>query len=386
MGNTLAAITKGTSIGIRKLRGRTVTINSQDIEVLDRDDTSTGYVRYCSGTVTITDGGAGYAVGCIYVKTNGSAGTVLYINEGTTSSCDFNPVETPSAVITGVTADTGLVGGGAAGTVTVSRGLSVRNETGGTLVKGTLVRISGYSAGQNLPLIVTADANTAAGQATYVLTADITNNSNGTAYGVAIVTNINTDAAAAVGDPLYLSETAGAFTPTAPTSVDAFAQKVGIVVTKNATTGSALFFPEFGIRDVVGRNEIRDGSITPSKESQFGTLTSTADGTGTGAMNVDTKHYVVTSASATNQISLPGSSNSLIGKVFTLWVGANGFELITPASSNATINNVDSDGTNQADIGANTLSRLTLVNTNTWILENLSNLGAVNTAIIPDND
>ena len=76
----------------------------------------------------------------------------------------------------------------------------------------------------------------------------------------------------------------------------------------------------------------------------------------------------------------------MVGKQFTVWVGANGFELLTPALSGATINAVDSDGTNQVDIPATTLSRLTLADTNTWILENLTALGAVTTALIPDND
>jgi len=47
---------------------------------------------------------------------------------------------------------------------------------------------------------------------------------------------------------------------------------------------------------------------------------------------------------------------------------------------------VDSDRTNRADGGVNTLSELFLVVTNTWLPRNPSNLGAVNTAIVPDYD
>jgi hypothetical protein len=206
--------------------GAVRTINSQSVRITALDNA--GDVAECEGAFAITDGGAGYSKGCIHRRTNGGAGTTLYINEGTNASCDFNPL-----------------------------------------------------------------------------------------------TNIATPS---------------------------------------------------------------DGSVTPAKLAASEALTATADGTGTGAMSGATSHAVVTSAAAGNQVSLPASSAALIGKVFTLWVGANGFELITPAGSNATINNVDSDGTNQADIPANTLSRLTLVAANTWILENLTNLGAVTTAIIPDND
>lgn len=126
--------------------------------------------------------------------------------------------------------------------------------------------------------------------------------------------------------------------------------------------------------------------VPPARLAASEAITASDDGTGTGAMSGLTSHAIVTSAGATKQVSLPASSAALIGKQFTIWVGANGFELITPASSGATINGVDSDGTNQADIAASTLSRLTLVAANTWILESLTALGAVATAIVPDND
>ena len=135
-----------------------------------------------------------------------------------------------------------------------------------------------------------------------------------------------------------------------------------------------------------GAVTIGSDKITPAKLKLSEALTATADGTGTGAMSGNTSHAVVTSSGATQQVSLPASSAALVGKQFTIWVATNGFELITPAASDATINDVDSDGSNQADIGADTLSRVTLVDTGKWVLENLSKLGALNTAIIPDND
>lgn len=135
-----------------------------------------------------------------------------------------------------------------------------------------------------------------------------------------------------------------------------------------------------------GAITIAAGAVTPAKTAVSEALTATADGLTTGLMTGNTTHAVVTSASATNAITLPASSASLVGKQFTIWVGANGFELLTPATSNATINGTDADGTNQADIPANSLSRLTLVNTNTWLLENIGSTGTVAAAIIPDND
>lgn len=42
------------------------------------------------GTAIPTDATAGYATGCIFILTNGSAGINTYINVGTQTSCDFN--------------------------------------------------------------------------------------------------------------------------------------------------------------------------------------------------------------------------------------------------------------------------------------------------------
>lgn len=79
--------------------GQTTTINSQSVVVTARN--ATGKVSDCYGTVTITDGGAGYAKGCIYTKTDGSGGTTFFINEGSTSSCDFNALQTANSGIAG---------------------------------------------------------------------------------------------------------------------------------------------------------------------------------------------------------------------------------------------------------------------------------------------
>lgn len=103
---------------VNQLLGNTETINSQSIIVLEKD--SAGYVLRCKGTITVTDAGAGYAKGCVYIKTDGSITTTVFINEGTTTSCDFNAIESSASTVTGVVAGNGLTGGGTEGTVTLN--------------------------------------------------------------------------------------------------------------------------------------------------------------------------------------------------------------------------------------------------------------------------
>lgn len=52
---------------------------------------------FASGTTVPADGTYGYQVGCIFQKTNGGAETALYVNEGSVSSADFNPITTGSS-------------------------------------------------------------------------------------------------------------------------------------------------------------------------------------------------------------------------------------------------------------------------------------------------
>lgn len=128
-------------------------------------------------------------------------------------------------------------------------------------------------------------------------------------------------------------------------------------------------------------------TITAPKVASAQAVTSTADGTGTGAIAAPTSLEVfvtATSASATNQISLPAITAASIGQKIYITVGANGYELVTPASSNNTINNVDADGTNQLDVAATTTVRCTQVTATGWICETIAATTIAITA--PDND
>jgi hypothetical protein len=114
--------------------------------------------------------------------------------------------------------------------------------------------------------------------------------------------------------------------------------------------------------------------------------TASADGTGTGAITAKSSTVTVTSAAATNQISLPALASHGIGmsNAILITVGANGYELITPASSNATINLVDGDGTNQLDVAANTTIIAIPVSATAWLAIQVA--AATITVVAPDND
>lgn len=49
-----------------------------------------------AGTTVPSDAAVGYAPGCVFIQLDGSAGTYLYVNEGTRASADFNALPTPS--------------------------------------------------------------------------------------------------------------------------------------------------------------------------------------------------------------------------------------------------------------------------------------------------
>jgi len=347
-----------------RIDGRSKTPTSTAIHVKLEDEN--GYVIFGRGATVPTDAEAGYGKGCIFIKTNGGIASTFYINEGDETSCDFNVGSVGGGDITGLTANLGLIGSAASGNVDLFLGLTVKNTTGGTLTKGTLVRVTSYSSGY---LITKADAD-AGLAATHVLSADIENNASGTVYSVYLVTNIATNAFS-VGDPLYLSATAGEFS-TAPTGADQIVQKVGIVVTSHATTGSALFYFDTPLLKV-GTSNLQPGAVTPAISAQAEAVTVTADGLTTGLISVTARHVTVTSDDATKIATLPAS---VVGKEITGYVGSNGFRLQTTAASNIKINNVDSDGTGYLVVPANTAFVAKCVSATDWIVT-LVSIGGV---------
>ena len=125
--------------------------------------------------------------------------------------------------------------------------------------------------------------------------------------------------------------------------------------------------------------------FVPSNAPLNVSVTATDDGTTTGQIpDLQDLFVTATSAGATKQIALPTASSAKIGRTIKIWVGSNGYELITPASSNNTINTVDSDGTNQLDVAANTMLVCTQVTATGWSAFQVA--ATTITVVAPDND
>lgn len=114
------------------------------------------------------------------------------------------------------------------------------NKTGSTLDAGDLVYISGYdSVTNNLAEVTLADADAFASIAQYVVVVAAAANAKGIMAKAHKIATLNTSAMAE-GDNVYLSETAGEFTDTAPSAPDVV-QFVGRVGRVHASLGEVDF-------------------------------------------------------------------------------------------------------------------------------------------------
>jgi len=77
--------------GVLMLTGRNRTPGTTQVKALMVD--SVGNILYATGTTVPSDAEAGYAKGCLFIDTDVGAGTTgLYVNVGTTASCNFDAV------------------------------------------------------------------------------------------------------------------------------------------------------------------------------------------------------------------------------------------------------------------------------------------------------
>lgn len=117
---------------------------------------------------------------------------------------------------------------------------------GETLAVGDLVYPSGWDATTGKIKVAKADADGAnpLKAAWMVASSIIIANAIGVVASEYELTGQNTDAAT-VGDPVYLSATAGGWTLTAPSGAGKTVQHVGVVTGKSATVGKVFLMPFF---------------------------------------------------------------------------------------------------------------------------------------------
>jgi len=107
--------------------------------------------------------------------------------------------------------------------------IQIRNETGVTITKGSVVHISGFSVPQDLPLIALADSDSAATMpAVGIVTDDISDNTNGDVTIAGVLDGVVTTGLTN-GATIYVNGTPGVFTDVKPTGTGLI-QNIGTVL------------------------------------------------------------------------------------------------------------------------------------------------------------
>lgn len=189
------------------------------------------------------------------------------------------------------------VGGGTGGQIDAGSidptklGLLVTGDTG-DLAALDLVYLKSYDATDGRFVAGKADANVADADAQYIAPTAITAGDVERVYKAFLSGATLNTAGATVGDAVFLSETAGGWTLTAPTASGSRVQIVGRVVVVSATVGQIMFDLEFPRRRIGGGelmaaiNIATTGTIVVTNATA-NALTAGRQGTTNPAFNVD---------------------------------------------------------------------------------------------------
>ena len=193
--------------------------------------------------------------------------------------------------------------------------ITVRNNSGATINKGTVVYINGATAGYPTIAKAQANADSTSAQTIGMVQDNISNNSNGYVVIVGQITGLDTSAYSA-GTQLYLSgATAGAVTSTKPYAPTHLVY-IGIVSTSNAVNGVI----EIKVQNGYELDEIHDVSAqNPSNNDGifFNTATSLWEKKSIATVLGYTPEQPLTFSSplsrSTNTISIPVATSSANG-------------------------------------------------------------------------
>lgn len=141
---------------------------------------------------------------------------------------------------------------------------AVRNETGATLTKGTIVYPAGASGNKMLVQKALATSDATSAQTYGMIQADISNNQNGFVVVSGLVSGLNTSGLVE-GGIVYLSPTtAGGYTQTKPSAPNHLVY-VGIVTRVHATQGDI----QTRIQNGYELDEIHDVAISSVAQNDF---------------------------------------------------------------------------------------------------------------------
>lgn len=77
-------------VAVGSFNSDTATVVGATGAVIAQD--GSGNILMAHGATVPVDATAGYAIGCLFLHTDGGDGTALYVNEGTAISADFNAI------------------------------------------------------------------------------------------------------------------------------------------------------------------------------------------------------------------------------------------------------------------------------------------------------
>ena len=221
----------------------------------------------------------------------------------------------------------------------------VRNSTGSTITKGSVVYISG-STGQ-IGNIILAQANAySTSQVIGVANQDIPNNTNGYVVTQGLVQNINTSTFTA-GNPIYLSATtAGALTQTEPSTPN-YSVHMGVCLYSNTNNGKIWINPinkSIDTSYIIGQVAIAqggtNGTATPTSGAiAYGNGSSyaftsagttgqvlTSNGSGTPTWSTPTAYATVTDDTTTNATRYPLFANQTSGNLTTEYTSSTKYQ------------------------------------------------------------
>ena len=193
----------------------------------------------------------------------------------------------------------------------------VRNQSGSTIYKGSIVYISSATGGKLLISKSRANSESTSARTLGVVTADIANNTNGNVQTSGILTNLDTRSSAThpftsvtlvEGDTLYLDTTTAGYITNVKPSAPNHLVYIGKVINASPTTGEILYQVQNGYE----LDEIHDVAITSVADNdliQYDTVTSLWKNESLSSAGIQSALVSGTSIKTINSTSLLGSGD-----------------------------------------------------------------------------